>query len=251
MDGLRGRVPESVRLIGLVLNRRGLDRALECGVDEVNTVLAASDEFALANQGQRVEALVDECLSICSIAGAAGVPVSVTVSTSFGCPYQGEVGVGVVVDLVERIVGGGATEIALADTVGAAVPADVVERFGAVLPLLADHGVRARGHFHDTRNTALANVWAAIELGVSSIDASVGGIGGCPFAPGATGNVATEDVVYLAERSALDTGIDLAALLALVPRVEAAVGHPASGSVSRAGPFPRPVAGGPGDELGP
>jgi len=238
---LRRQVPEGVQLIGLVLNARGLERALEVGVDEVNTVVAATSSFAEANQGRSLDAVLDESDRICAGASAAGVPVTVTVSSSFGCPYEGEVPTDGLVGVVERVVAAGPSEVAIADTIGAAVPADVVERFGAVLPLLRERGVQPRCHFHDTRNTALANVWAAVELGVDVVDASIGGIGGCPFAPGATGNVATEDVVYLAERSGLGTPFDLDELLGLVPWVEELVGHPASGSVSRAGRFPRPI----------
>jgi hydroxymethylglutaryl-CoA lyase len=236
---LRGRVPDGVRLIGLVLNLRGLERALEVGIDEVNTVVAATSGFAEANQGRPLDAVLDESERIVERASAAGVPVTVTVSSSFGCPYEGEVPTETVVRVVERVLASGPAEIALADTIGVAVPVDVRERFGAVLPLLRERGVQPRCHFHDTRNTALANVWTAAELGVDVADASIGGIGGCPFAPGATGNVATEDVVYLAQRSGIDTSFDLDGLLSLVPWVEELVGHPASGSVSRAGPFPR------------
>jgi hydroxymethylglutaryl-CoA lyase len=236
---LRGRVPDGVRLIGLVLNLRGLERALEIGIDEVNTVVAATSGFAEANQGRPLDAVLDESERIVERASAAGVPVTVTVSSSFGCPYEGEVPTETVVRVVERVLASGPAEIALADTIGVAVPVDVRERFGAVLPLLRERGVQPRCHFHDTRNTALANVWTAAELGVDVADASIGGIGGCPFAPGATGNVATEDVVYLAQRSGIDTSFDLDGLLSLVPWVEELVGHPASGSVSRAGPFPR------------
>jgi hydroxymethylglutaryl-CoA lyase len=236
---LRDRVPDGVRLIGLVLNLRGLERALEVGVDEVNTVVAATSGFSEANQGRPLDAVLDESERIGDRASAAGVPVTVTVSSSFGCPYEGEVPTENLVRVVERVVDSEPAELALADTIGVAVPVDVRERFGAVLPLLHERGVQPRCHFHDTRNTALANVWTAAELGVDVADASIGGIGGCPFAPGATGNVATEDVVYLAERSGLGTTFDLDELLSLVPWVEQLVGHPASGSVSRAGSFPR------------
>ena len=236
---LRDRVPAGVRLIGVVLNQRGLERALEAGVDEVNTVVAATSGFAEANQGRPLDAVLDESDRICERASAAGVPVTVTVSSSFGCPHEGEVSTDSLVAVVQRVVAAGPDEVAIADTIGVAVPADVNERLGAVLPLLRAHGVQPRCHFHDTRNTALANVWAAVQLGVDVVDASIGGIGGCPFAPGATGNVATEDLVYLAQRSGLGTTFDLDELLAVVPWVEDLVGHPASGSVSRAGPFPR------------
>ncbi len=240
----RASVGGEVSLIGLVLNERGLDRAIEAGVSEVNTVIAATDSFARSNQGRSLDELVDACIAVCHRARAAGIPVSVTVSTSFGCPYEGEVPVADVVSIVERIAAAGPDELSLADTIGSAVPADVVERFSAVLPVIEENGITPRCHFHDTRNTAIANVTAAVGLGIGVIDASIAGLGGCPFAPGASGNVATEDVLYLASRSGWACEVDLRAVLDLVPWVAEQVDHRVSSSLAVAGEFPQ-TSGGP------
>lgn len=171
---------DDVSYIGLVLNRRGFDRALESGVDEVNLVLAASTSFNLRNQNASTEALTAMAEEVLELAATAGLPASVTIATAFGCPFEGEVPPDVVASLVARAAAAGAREIALADTIGVGVPRQVGELFGAARSLT---DVPLRAHFHNTRNTGYANAVTALNVGVSILDASIGGIGGCPFAP--------------------------------------------------------------------
>lgn len=234
----------AVTYIGLVLNRRGFDRAAEAGLREINCVAVATDTFAQRNQGTDSEGTVAAFEEIAAVAHAAGIRATLTIAASFGCPYEGEVDVTRVVGIVQRAADAGAAEVALADTIGCAVPTDVVERVEAVRPALGDTALRA--HFHNTRNTGLANVVAAVAAGVSTIDASLGGVGGCPFAPGATGNVPTEDVAYLLHRMGYDTGLDLVALTQAVPWIEAQLGKRVPGALSQAGIFPKPPAADPG-----
>ena len=233
---------QSASFIGLVLNRKGLDRALEAGCDEVNAVVVVTDTFGLRNQGTTTEQGIEVWAEIAAGAADAGVPASVTLTASFGCPYEGEVGVERVADVLRRCVAVGGQEIALADSIGVAVPTDVRERLGAARVAIehAGTGQRLRVHFHNTRNTGLANVAAAVEEGVDVVDASLGGIGGCPFAPGATGNVPTEDVAFLLSRMGYETGVDLGALLETVDwmQSDALLGRPTPGALSRAGLFP-------------
>lgn len=234
----------STSLIGLALNRRGFDRALEAGCDEVNAVVVVSDTFSRANQGTDTEEGIAVWADVAAAASDAGIPASVTLAASFGCPYEGEVAVERLVDVAARCAAAGGVEIALADSIGVAVPTDVRVRLAAVRAAMAANGddPRLRVHFHNTRNTAVANVAAAVEDGVTVVDASAGGIGGCPFAPNATGNVATEDVAYLLERMGHDTGVDLAALIRTVEwmQSDALLGRPTPGLLARAGPFPVP-----------
>lgn len=231
---------DEVTYIGLVLNQRGLDRAVAAGMREVNAVVVCTDTFGQRNQGQTVDESLAALAAIVEGAHAAGIRVSATVSVAFGCPYEGEVPVERVVDVARRAAAAGADEVALADTIGVAVPTDVAERFGAVAPAVG--GTPLRAHFHNTRNTGLANVVAAVTAGVTTLDASIGGVGGCPFAPGATGNVPTEDVAYLLERMGVRTGLDLAALTEVVGWLEERLGTRVPGLLAKAGPFPRPAA---------
>lgn len=227
---------DGVTYIGLVLNRRGLDRALEAGCREVNYALVASDTFSQKNQGTTIEEAVDVYEDIAAVAKAAGVRCSLTISTAFGCPFQGEVPAERVIGLVERVAGDDTYEIALADTIGCAVPNQVADLFGAVMEIAP--GARLRAHFHNTRNTGLANCYAAVEAGVQSIDASAGGIGGCPFAPRATGNVPSEDLVYMLERMGIDTGIDIDKLIAAGDWIGEQLGHAIPAMIGKAGVFP-------------
>jgi hydroxymethylglutaryl-CoA lyase len=224
--------------IGLVLNARGFDRASATRLDEVNLVVAASDEFTERNQGMSTDDAVRTVEQVVPLARAAGLVPTVTVSTSFGCPFSGEVPVDRLVALAERLAASGVEEIALADTIGVAVPRDVSERVRRVRAATGD--VRLRAHFHNTRNTGYANALTAYEEGVHVLDASLGGIGGCPFAPKATGNIATEDLVYLLERSGVRTGLDLEALIAASDWLGAQLGRPTPSLVSKAGGFPAP-----------
>ena len=226
------------RAIGLVLNRRGFDRAVDAGVDEVNAVVVCSDEFARRNQGRDTAELIEVAAEVCGAARDAGLPVSVTLAASFGCPYEGEVGPDRLAWVLGEVVGAGPDEIALADSIGAAVPTDVRERVALAAEVIGAAPIGLRAHFHNTRNTGLANATAAVESGVRVLDSSLGGIGGCPFAPGATGNIPTEDLVHLLHRMGYDTGVDLEATCANVAWVQEALGHPVPGALARAGIFP-------------
>ena len=244
-DAVMARVPRDLgaSYIGLVLNRRGLERAVETGVDEINVVVVCTDTFAMKNQGQDTAGLIADALEICAGAAAVGMPASVTLAASFGCPFEGEVSLDRFASVVDRVATGlGSTsaprEIALADSIGVATPLDVRQRLALAAEICGPAGIALRCHFHNTRNTGLANAVAAVEAGVRVLDSSLGGIGGCPFAPGATGNIATEDLVYLLHRMGFGTGIDLDALCAEVGWVESALGHGVPGALSKAGNFP-------------
>ena len=209
---------------GLVLNEQGYERFRECGLDRVNVTLGATEEFNRRN----ANATLDEAVArVERILGAASEPATVTLSVAFGCPFEGRVDPGRVAELAARFEG---TEVVLADTIGVAVPSEVralVERSGA-----------AGFHGHNTRNTGYANVLAAFEAGARVLDASVGGLGGCPYAPRASGNVATEDVVYLLEREGVETGVDLDAVIAVAAWLEGIFGRKLEGQVYRAGTWP-------------
>lgn len=227
--------------IGLVLNGRGYDRAIATAVDEVNVSVAATDGFGLKNQGldragQRamVEAIVARRHN--AAPGDAAPSLSVTLSCVWGCPFDGEVSVDQVADMVGAYAAMGIREIALADTIGAGDPWAVTRKVEAARKAAPDATLRL--HFHDTRNTGLANAHAGIEAGVDVLDASVGGIGGCPFAPGATGNIATEDLVYMLDRAGFETGYDLDALIETARWIGEKIGRPAPSALSRAGVWP-------------
>jgi hydroxymethylglutaryl-CoA lyase len=234
LDGLRG-LP-GLRRIGLVLNRRGLDRALRAGVDEINFVVVASESFSQRNQGASVEQTLATWAEVAAIAQAEHVGLSATLGTAFGCPFEGEVPAPRVAELVTRIAAHGPDEIALADTVGVGAPSDVIRRFTDAAA--AAPGVRLRAHFHNTRNTGIANAYAAIQCGVHVLDASIGGIGGCPFAPAATGNIATEDLGYMLQRMGAAAPLDLASLIDTAHWLEGKLGHPVAAMLGRAGLFP-------------
>ena len=227
--------PDGVRFSGLVLNRRGLDRAVAAGVDEVNMVVVATDTFSAKNQGMTTAEAIGDTALIAAAARAAGLSVTVTVGAAFGCPFEGEVRPERVTDIVRLCADAGVTEIALADTIGVAVPRDVKTLVAAVQ---SETGLPLRCHFHNTRNTGYANALTAIEAGVTALDASSGGIGGCPFAPAATGNIATEDLVYALGRSGIDAGIDMAPMLAASSYIEERLGHANPALLGRAGMFP-------------
>ena len=227
---------DGVTCIGLVLNRRGLDRAIAAGCREVNYALVASDAFSQRNQGTTIEQAVEVYRDIAAAARGAGLRCSLTISTAFGCPFQGEVPPERVVGLVAECLGEEPFEIALADTIGCAVPSQVSDLFGAVMELAP--GAAFRAHFHNTRNTGLANCYAAVEAGVRVLDASAGGIGGCPFAPRATGNVPSEDLVYMLHRMGFGTGIDLDGLIGAGLWIGEQLDHPVPAMLGRAGVFP-------------
>lgn len=230
-----------VRYVGLVLNRKGFDRALAAGCNEVGMAVVASDTFNRRNQGVGTDESIAAWLEIAKAAREAGIRAQVTVSTAFGCPFEGEIPAARVVEVARRCAEAEPFEIALADTIGVGVPAQVTGLVGAVRAALPA-SIRLRAHFHNTRNTGLANAYAAVEAGVAALDASTGGIGGCPFAPAATGNIPTEDLVYMLERSGIATGIDLDALIATGKWLQETLGRPIPGMLVKAGNFPRPQA---------
>ena len=228
-------LPADVTTIGLVMNERGLDRALRTAVREIGAVCVATDGFAHANQGQTSAGSVALAARIVRDARAAGRRAQATIGAAFGCPFEGEVDPERVVAMAEEIADAGPVEIAVADTIGVAVPAQVaamVTRLREAVP------VPIRVHLHDTRGTGVANAWAAIGAGAATLDGSVGGIGGCPFAPAATGNVATEDLLYLCERSGVETGLDLERTIVAARWLATEMGRTLSGAVGRAGGFP-------------
>jgi isopropylmalate/homocitrate/citramalate synthase len=219
---------------GLVLNDTGYERAIAAGVDEVHYAFAATDEFGRRNQNASTEQGLQTALAMVARARSDRVPITVTISVAFGCPFEGVVPAQRVLDLVERLMAIPPDEICLADTIGVAVPSQVTTLVRGAREL----GATVGAHFHNTRNTGYANTVAALESGVVSLDASVGGAGGCPFAPKATGNIATEDLVYLLRGMGIDTGIDLEALIACSRWLGLQLGKELPGMVARAGDFP-------------
>jgi isopropylmalate/homocitrate/citramalate synthase len=219
---------------GLVLNEKGYDRAIAAGVDEVHYAFAATDEFGRRNQNATTEEGLKTALSLVAKARSDRVPVTVTISVAFGCPFEGVVPVPRVLDLVERLMAIPPDEVCLADTIGVGVPSQVK----ALVRGARELGAAVGAHFHNTRNTGYANAVTALERGVVSLDASVGGAGGCPFAPKATGNIATEDLDYLLRGMGVDTGIDLDALIECSRWLGLQLGKELPGMVARAGDFP-------------
>lgn len=200
--------------IGLALNKRGVMRGLATrdggkrGIDQIGCVIVASDTFGQKNQGQTIAEGIEENRAMIRFAKEQGMAAQVTISAAFGCPFEGEVKAATVLAIAEELAAEGPVEIALADTIGVGVPAQVSDLFGALGDLL-DGKIPMRCHFHNTRGTGIANAWAAYQAGVRTFDASLGGLGGCPFAPKATGNIATEELIYLMDKSGIDSGIDL------------------------------------------
>ena len=225
--------------IGLVLNARGWDRCVEARCDEANVVVCASDGFGIRNQGASTAEQVDALAAIVAARKPTDPPISMTVSVAFGCPFEGEVPEARVLDIVKAAADLKVAEIALADTIGVADPWLVRRRVEATRKLIGD--IPLRLHFHDTRNTGLANAFAGVEAGVDILDASVGGLGGCPFAPNATGNIGTEDLVYMLERAGFETTYDLGQLIEIGNWASGLVGKTPAASVSRAGGFPVPA----------
>ena len=242
-EAVMERVPrrDGVSYAGLVLNRRGLDRALRTGVDEVNVVVAVSDTFSWKNQNMSTEDAMRDAVSVVADARAAGLFTTLTLSTAFGCPFEGEVPADRVVALAAEAAASGAQELALGDTVGVGVPSQVREltaRIRAAVGGSPTAGPTLRYHFHNTRNTGFANAYAAVLDGVTVLDSSAGGIGGCPFAPKATGNIATDDLVYLLSRMGYRTGFDLPGLLPIAAYLSEQLGHEVPALLPRAGAFP-------------
>ena len=233
-----------VTYIGLVLNKRGLLRAFATrengnrGIDEAGCVALASDTFAEKNQGQTSDESVQVTKDMIKMAKAEGMSAQATISVSFGCPFEGRIDPAKVIAMVEDIAEAEPREIAIADTIGVGSPIRVTEIISAIRERIP--GMPLRAHFHNTRNTGLANAWAAYEAGVQTLDASVGGLGGCPFAPRATGNIGTEDLLYLLSESGVATNVDLDQMISLANWVETVLGRTPPAMVSQAGGFPVP-----------
>jgi hydroxymethylglutaryl-CoA lyase len=224
------------QFIGLVLNRKGFERAKAAGCPEVGMAIASTESFSQRNQGCSVDEGIAAWLDIAAAARTTGIRAQVTISTAFGCPFEGEVPVAQVLAIAEKLAAGEPSEIAIADTIGVAVPTQVTELVRALRAALPR--VKWRAHFHNTRNTGLANAYAAVEAGVRVLDASCGGIGGCPFAPAATGNIPTEDLIYMLHRMGYATGVDLPALIETSRWLQETLDHAVPGMVVKAGLFP-------------
>ncbi|NGM51591.1 hydroxymethylglutaryl-CoA lyase [Caulobacter sp. 602-2] len=236
MDALGGPDPKRSR-IGLVLNMRGWERCVSTGCDEANVVVCASDGFGVKNQGATVNQQLDTLAAIVERQAIdGGPPITATISVAFGCPFDGEVSQDQVAAIAREAAAMNVPEIAIADTIGVADPWTVRKRIEAVRAAAPD--ARLRMHFHDTRNTGLANAFASVEAGVDVLDASVGGLGGCPFAPAATGNIGTEDLVYMLQRAGFETSYDLDALIAIGRDISQRLGKAPASSLARAGGFP-------------
>lgn len=234
LTGLQKR--PGVHYIGLVLNRKGFERALAAGCTEVGMAVVSSDTFNRRNQGVSTDESIAAWLEIARAAREAGIRAQVTIATSFGCPFEGEIPVHRVLEVAERVAEGLPHEISFADTVGVGVPWQVSEVIQGARERLPE--MRLRAHFHNTRNTGLANAYAAVQAGVHALDSSVGGIGGCPFAPAATGNIPTEDLIYMLHRAGVETGVDLPRLLAVSEWLQQRLGRTLPGMLLKAGSFP-------------
>lgn len=225
--------------IGLVLNKRGVMRALATrengarGIDQVGCVVVASDTFGQKNQGQTIAQGIAETRDMLRFARAEGMRAQVTISAAFGCPFEGKVRHETVLAIAEELAAEDPEEIALADTIGVGTPFEAGELFGKLGELL-EKKIPMRAHFHNTRGTGIANAWEAYRAGVQVFDASLGGLGGCPFAPRATGNIATEDLIYMMARSGVESGIDLEAAIAANKWFAGVLGRELPSAVARA-----------------
>lgn len=229
---------DDVTYIGLVMNLRGAERALATGrINQLGAVCVATDSFAMANQGQTSDESVEAAKAIVALAKQHGQTGQVTIGASFGCPFEGEVSEDRVVEMATRLAAAGPVEVALADTIGVGNPAHVARLVERVRQAINPLPVRV--HFHNTRNTGLANVWAAVAAGATVVDGSLGGLGGCPFAPGAAGNVPSEDVVYMLERGGIATGLDLARMIAASHWLAGVMERKLPGMVAQAPVFPK------------
>jgi hydroxymethylglutaryl-CoA lyase len=237
-EALIEKLPEvdGVSYIGLIMNERGLDRALTTKINEIGMVVVASDTYNRKNQGVGTDESVAAWHTIGSRAKENGLRANVMISSAFGCPYEGEVKVERVVELAKLVVESEPAELGIADSIGVAVPNQVADLLGRVAEVAGD--IPLRCHFHNTRNTGLANAQAAVEVGVTYLDASIGGIGGCPFAPAATGNIPTDDLLYMLDRSGVITGVDLDKIIAISGWLEEELGRGVPALLPKAGGFP-------------
>lgn len=226
-----------VRYIGLVLNLKGFERARDAGLGEIGMAVVASDTYNQRNQGVPTSESVNAWLAIAREARAAGMRANVMISSAFGCPFEGEVPLQRVLDLVDQVLAGEPVELGIADSIGVGVPNQVTEMIQAIRERAP--GVPIRCHFHNTRNTGLANAQAAVDAGVASLDASIGGIGGCPFAPAATGNIPTDDLLYMLDRSGVQTGISLERVIETSRWLQEQLGRSTPAMLPKAGIFPK------------
>ena len=225
---------------GLILNRRGYERLVATQrLDEAGLVVSASDTFGLRNQGLDIADSVEMAKSVLRDARGRRMRAQVSIAVAFGCPFEGEVPLRRVVQIARELAEQAPVEIALADTIGVAVPGQVLEAFGQLRETLGAE-IPLRAHFHDTRNMGIANAFAALQVGVNTLDASIGGIGGCPFVPNATGNIATEDLVYMLDRMKVDHTVDLDSLIAAADWLQDTLGRPVPSMLLKAGGFPQP-----------
>lgn len=227
------------RFSGLALNRKGFLQAAETGLDEVNMVLVATDGFSRRNQGRPLSDVMEDWLAVAE-EPRGSQHVSLTIGAAFGCPFEGEVSLPRLIEVIATAIEGRPDELVLADTIGVATPRDIKERVAAVRARWPHQPLRL--HLHNTRNTGIANAWTAMEAGVSVLDASLGGTGGCPFAPRATGNISTEDLVYMCDRAGIPTGINLNGCINAARWLEGILGHDLPGMVMKAGGFPASAA---------
>jgi hydroxymethylglutaryl-CoA lyase len=228
---------DDVIYIGLVLNRRGFDRARDVNIDEIGMAVVASDTYNQRNQGVPTIESIKAWLEISQDARAAGIRANVMVSSAFGCPFEGEVPLSRVLEIVDQIMEGDPVELGIADSIGVAVPNQVTELIEAVKTRAPNVPIRC--HFHNTRNTGLANAQAALDAGVDSLDASIGGIGGCPFAPAATGNIPTDDMLYMFDRSGVETGVSLEKIIETSNWLAEQLGRSVPAMLPKAGIFPQ------------
>ena len=227
---------DDVTYIGLIMNQKGFERARDCGIDEVGMVIVSTDTYNMKNQNVVTQESIDNWLNIANEAKSAGIRTSVVIACAFGCPYEGEVDPEEIASIAEKVLQGEPDVFGLADSVGVAVPSQITETFSLIKQMAPS--IPLRTHLHNTRNTGLANAAAAVEAGVSIIDSSTGGIGGCPFAPKATGNIPTDDLLYMLDRSGIDTGVDLRKVVETTEWLEEQLGRAVPAMVPKAGIFP-------------
>jgi len=227
---------DDVSYVGLIMNERGLDRALETKVNEIGMVVLSTDSYNRKNQGVDIDQSVRAWSEISKRAKQNGLRANVMISSAFGCPYEGEVKVESIVELAKRLIDADPAELGIADSIGVAVPSQVTELLGRVRDVIGELPLRC--HFHNTRNTGLANAQAAVESGVTYLDASIGGIGGCPFAPAATGNIPTDDLLYMLDRSGIETGVSLDKIIEISRWLEQELGRGVPSLLLKAGVFP-------------
>jgi hydroxymethylglutaryl-CoA lyase len=228
---------DDVTYIGLVLNKRGFDRARDVAMDEIGMAVIASETYNQRNNGAAIADSVKAWLEMSAEAKQVGIRANCMVSSAFGCPFEGEVPLQRVLDIVKQIMEGDPVELGFADSIGVGVPSQVTEMIGAVREIVTDTPIRF--HFHNTRNTGLANAQAAVDAGVDSLDASIGGIGGCPFAPAATGNIPTDDLLYMLDRSGVETGVSLDKIVETSHWLAEQLGRGVPAMLPKAGIFPQ------------